>query len=97
MHVFEFESHDPDLNDPFPQESFVNMENMLDLLDEEPEVSDEPGAPDLLAATGKIEFKNVSFGYSAERTILKDLSFTAMPGQTVAFVSTKCIRYDNGR
>ena len=64
------------------------MENMLDLLDEEPEVKDDPGAPDLLAATGKIEFRDVSFGYSAERTILKNLSFTAMPGQTVAFVST---------
>ena len=70
------------------QESFVNMENMLDLLDEEPEVSDEAGAPDLLSATGKIEFRDVSFGYSPERTILKNLSFTAMPGQTVAFVST---------
>lgn len=68
------------------QESFVNMENMLDLLDEEPEVSDEAGAPDLLSATGKIEFRDVSFGYSPERTILKNLSFTAMPGQTVAFV-----------
>ena len=73
---------------PILQESFVNMENMLDLLDEDPEVRDDPDAPDLLAATGKIEFRDVSFGYSPERTILKNLSFTAMPGQTVAFVST---------
>ena len=65
------------------------MENMLDLLDEEPEVKDELGAPELLAATGKIEFRDVTFSYSPERTILKNLSFTAMPGQTVAFVSTE--------
>jgi ATP-binding cassette, subfamily B, multidrug efflux pump len=35
---------------------------------------------------GKIEFRNVSFGFKPDRMILKDLSFTILPGQTVAFV-----------
>jgi ABC-type transport system involved in Fe-S cluster assembly fused permease/ATPase subunit len=64
------------------------MENMLDLLDEVKEVKDAPDALPMLPARGKIEFKNVTFSYNPERIILKDLSFTAMPGQTIAFVST---------
>ncbi len=37
---------------------------------------------------GKIEFKNVSFSYPTRKTqiIYKDLSFTILPGQSVAFV-----------
>ncbi len=73
----------------FIQESFVNMENMLDLMDETQEVKDAEDAPALLSATGKIEFRNVTFSYNPERVILKDLSFTALPGQTIAFVSTR--------
>jgi ATP-binding cassette subfamily B protein len=39
--------------------------------------------------TGKVEFKNVSFGYDTERPknlALKDISFTALPGQTIGIV-----------
>ena len=38
------------------------------------------------AIKGKIQFENVSFGYSADETILSDISFSAEPGQTVAIV-----------
>ena len=68
------------------QESFVNMENMLDLMDEAVEVKDSSNAPDLIASRGKIEFCNVSFGYKPERPILKDVSFEVQPGQTLAIV-----------
>jgi len=68
------------------QESFVNMENMLDLMDESIEVKDVANAPDLIATRGKIEFRNVSFHYKPERQILKDISFEITPGQTVAIV-----------
>ncbi|VEU76576.1 ABC transporter ATP-binding protein [Mycoplasmopsis columboralis] len=37
-------------------------------------------------AQGKIEFKNVSFGYSDEKMILKDISLVAYPGQKIALV-----------
>ncbi len=68
------------------QESFVNMENMLDLMDEAVEIKDSSNAPDLIASRGKIEFCNVSFGYKPERPILKDVSFEVQPGQTLAIV-----------
>ncbi|PLS16787.1 multidrug ABC transporter ATP-binding protein [Bacillus sp. M6-12] len=35
---------------------------------------------------GKIEFKNVSFSYDDKRDVLKNISFTVMPGETVALV-----------
>lgn len=41
---------------------------------------------------GKIEFKNVNFGYSkADEYVIKNISFTAQKGQTIAFIgSTGC-------
>lgn len=36
--------------------------------------------------TGKVEFDNVSFHYQKDKPILKDISFTAEPGQTIALV-----------
>jgi ATP-binding cassette, subfamily B, multidrug efflux pump len=35
---------------------------------------------------GKIEFKNLTFSYDGKRDVLKDISFTANPGETVALV-----------
>jgi ATP-binding cassette, subfamily B, multidrug efflux pump len=35
---------------------------------------------------GKIEFKNLTFSYDGQRDVLKNISFTANPGETVALV-----------
>lgn len=46
-------------------------------------------APDAFApevVNGKIAFDNVTFGYSEEHPVLKNISFTVSPGQTVAIV-----------
>nr|CAG4645401.1 EOG090X02PU [Lynceus sp. MCZ IZ 141354] len=68
------------------QQSFIDVENMLDLLKEKQEVKDNPGALPLKVTRGRIEFKNVCFGYRPERDILKGISFAVDPGQTVAIV-----------
>eukprot|EP00095_Tigriopus_kingsejongensis_P008735 maker-scaffold683_size112676-snap-gene-0.16 protein:Tk08735 transcript:maker-scaffold683_size112676-snap-gene-0.16-mRNA-1 annotation:"atp-binding cassette sub-family b member mitochondrial isoform x1" len=68
------------------QESFINMENMLELMDEEREVSDIPNALPIVATQGKIEFRNVDFHYNSDRSILKNVSFIANPGETIAMV-----------
>lgn len=62
------------------------MENMFDLLREEQEVIDAPGAGPLIVKRGQVEFTNVTFGYQPERTILKNVSFVAPAGKTIAFV-----------
>ncbi|CRL01945.1 CLUMA_CG015208, isoform A [Clunio marinus] len=68
------------------QKNFVDMENMFDLMKEEQEVIDAPGAPGLSVVRGGIDFSNVSFGYSPEKIILKNVTFNIAPGKTVALV-----------
>ncbi|XP_012879851.1 PREDICTED: ATP-binding cassette sub-family B member 6, mitochondrial [Dipodomys ordii] len=68
------------------QTNFIDMENMFDLLKEETEVKDIPGAGPLHFQKGRIEFENVHFGYADGRETLQDVSFTVMPGQTLALV-----------
>lgn len=68
------------------QTNFIDMENMFDLLKEETEVKDLPGAGPLRFQKGRIEFENVHFSYADGRETLQDVSFTVMPGQTLALV-----------
>uniref|UniRef100_A0A336KJI7 ATP-binding cassette sub-family B member 6 n=1 Tax=Culicoides sonorensis TaxID=179676 RepID=A0A336KJI7_CULSO len=68
------------------QKNFVDMENMFDLLKEEQEILDPPGAPNLNIVRGSVDFSNVTFGYTPERFVLKNVSFTVPAGKTVALV-----------
>ncbi|XP_075789030.1 ATP-binding cassette sub-family B member 6 isoform X2 [Pelodiscus sinensis] len=68
------------------QSSFIDMENMFELFNEEQEVKDEVNAGDLRFHSGRIEFENVHFSYVDGREILQDVSFSVMPGQTLALV-----------
>lgn len=61
-------------------------EKLFNLLDITPEIIDEPDAIDIDKFNGKIEFRNVWFAYENENWILKNVSFTILPGQTAAFV-----------
>lgn len=68
------------------QQTFIDMENMFDLLDVDQEVQDSPDAAPLNVTRGKIEFRNVYFHYTPEKLILRDVSFTVQPGETLALV-----------
>ncbi|XP_076680576.1 ABC transporter ATP-binding protein/permease Hmt-1 [Andrena cerasifolii] len=68
------------------QKNFVDMENMFDLLREEQEVIDAPGAGPLIVERGQVEFTNVAFSYTPEKLILKNISFIVPAGKTVALV-----------
>ena len=68
------------------RQSLIDMEAMFALLDVDIEVADRPGAPALALAGGKVEFRNVSFGYDSRRPILKNVNFTVEPGKTLAIV-----------
>jgi len=68
------------------RQSLVDMGEMFALLEQPPEVSDRPGAPDLEVREGRVAFDEVHFGYEAQREILKGISFTVEPGRTVAIV-----------
>lgn len=62
------------------------MENMFDLLREEQEVIDAPGAGPILVKRGTVEFQNVTFGYVPERLVLKNVTFDVPAGKTIALV-----------
>ena len=68
------------------QAALVDMENMFDLLDVDPEVKDVSEALPLTITQGRLEFKNVYFHYTPEKPILRDVSFCVEPGQTLALV-----------
>ena len=61
-------------------------ERVFQLLDEEEELPDAPDAVDLTDVRGKVEMKQVGFGYLPGKPVLGDLNFKAEPGQMVAIV-----------
>jgi ATP-binding cassette, subfamily B, beta-glucan exporter len=62
------------------------VSEFLEVLDTEPAVRDRPDAVDPGRLRGLVEFKNVSFSYDGKRAAVADLTFTALPGETVALV-----------
>ena len=62
------------------------MAEFFEVLDTEPAVRDRPDAIDPGRMHGLVEFKDVSFSYDGKRAAVADLSFTALPGETVALV-----------
>jgi ABC-type transport system involved in Fe-S cluster assembly fused permease/ATPase subunit len=68
------------------KQSLVDLEQLLALLDEQPEVVDRPDARSLPPGPGAITFEHVSFHYGAGRGTLEDVSFTVAPGRKVAIV-----------
>jgi ATP-binding cassette subfamily B protein len=62
------------------------LQEFFNVLDAVPAVRDRPDAIDPGRLSGMVEFKDVSFSYDGKRPAVEDLSFTALPGQTVALV-----------
>ena len=68
------------------QNAIAGAERIFGLLDEVPGVQNKPGAKDLPQIVGKVEFNHVSHQYEDDVPVLKDVSFIAEPGQTIAIV-----------
>ena len=66
--------------------TLIDAERLLQLLQTKPTVKNAPDAKELQVTEGKIEFDHVNFSYDSRKTTLKNISFVAEPGQTVAFV-----------
>jgi ATP-binding cassette, subfamily B, beta-glucan exporter len=62
------------------------LREFFNVLDTESAVRERPGAVDPGRISGRVEFKNVSFSYDGKRPAVADLSFTALPGETIAVV-----------
>ncbi|GHH96681.1 ABC transporter ATP-binding protein [Neobacillus kokaensis] len=68
------------------QQSIVAGSRVFKLLDEQQLAPCQNEEQPQSIAEGKIEFKNISFSYDGKRDVLKNISFTANPGETVALV-----------
>ncbi|MGO9357489.1 MAG: glucan ABC transporter ATP-binding protein/ permease [Xanthobacteraceae bacterium] len=62
------------------------LQQFFDVLDAVPAVRDRPDAIDPGRIKGLVEFADVTFSYDGKRPAVEDLSFTALPGQTIALV-----------
>jgi ATP-binding cassette subfamily B protein len=67
------------------RQALVDMERMFGLLEEDVDVRDRPGAPDIALEGGAISFEDVHFSYG-DRPILQGVSFTVPQGRRVAVV-----------
>jgi ATP-binding cassette subfamily B (MDR/TAP) protein 6 len=67
-------------------QSLVDTEKLLHLLNEPTEVVDEPDAKELIVTNGEVEFDNVSFSYDHQTSALHNISFKVPRGGRVALV-----------
>ena len=70
------------------QSAFASAEKIFAVMDMVPQIVDSPDAIELDHIEGKIEFKDVWFAYKPDEWVLKGVSFTVEPRQTVAFVGS---------
>ena len=68
------------------QSAFSAAERVFRVIDEPSEAEDAPDAAELERVAGEVELDRVTFGYTPERTVLRDVSVKAKAGQTVAIV-----------
>lgn len=70
------------------QSAMASAERIFQLLDTNWEVKEKSLPIALPKPRGKLEFRNLRFGYDDNKTVLHDLSLCIHPGQTVALVGT---------
>ncbi|MDX2157600.1 MAG: ABC transporter ATP-binding protein/permease [Hyphomicrobiaceae bacterium] len=68
------------------KQGVTDIERMLDVLEQKPEVEDKTGAKPLAVSGGAVRFENVRFHYEPARPILEGLSFEVPAGKMVAIV-----------
>jgi ABC-type transport system involved in Fe-S cluster assembly fused permease/ATPase subunit len=68
------------------KQGMTDIEIMMDVLEQPPEIFDRPGARDLEVTGGAVRFENVRFHYDVDRPILEGLTFEVPAGKMVAIV-----------
>jgi len=66
--------------------AMASAERISEILDIEPEIQDRPDAITARGLKGEIVFRDVSFDYGDGKDVLRNISFSVSPGQTLALV-----------
>ena len=66
--------------------SLTASERVFEVLDNRPDVRDADDAVPMPSIEGRVEFRQVTFGYDAHRPVLKNLSFDVKPGEMIGLV-----------
>ncbi len=66
--------------------SMAALDRIFEIMDQKSDIVEKNDAIELEEATGKVTFENVSFAYTPDEPVLRDISFTAEPGQRIAIV-----------
>lgn len=70
----------------FIMSDLIDAERLMALLQTKPSIVDKEDAHDYQHAMGRVDFEQVNFSYHATKTTIHDLTISAAPGQTIAFV-----------
>jgi ATP-binding cassette subfamily B protein len=68
------------------KQSLIDMDRMFQLLEQNREIEDRPGAVPVPPGAALVRFENVDFSYDPRRQILFDVSFEIPPGRKIAVV-----------
>lgn len=68
------------------QNAIASGERIFNLLDEQPQIQDQPTARPIPLIQGKVELVNVSAAYKPDEPVLRNVSFSVEPGQMIAIV-----------
>src|SRR5207244_3467526 len=68
------------------QDQIINLRMAFGVLNTEPEIKEAPNAVAIQHAKGHVTFEGVDFSYKGRVDTLKDISFEAQPGQSIALV-----------
>ena len=69
-------------------EAIAGLERTREVLNEQPEDDDPARTVEMQRINGEVEFRDVEFGYTEEKTVLHGISFTAHPGTLTALVGS---------
>lgn len=68
------------------QMGLAAMQRLFSMLDIEPAIVDKPDAKELVVTQGRVDVRDIRFSYEPGQEVLKGVSLTTLPGQTVAVV-----------
>ena len=68
------------------QSALAGLERIFFLLDEPSQLNDAPNASEMPPMQGEVKFEQVSFGYTPNQLVLRNVNLAAKPGQMIALV-----------